>query len=155
MDWVFSAFLVASMLHMIEEYFYPGGFMETMKQLNPRFAPFVTVPMAVIVNGMQLVLCMLVMLVGRNVLAFSLSVAALLFINAWAHILGSIRGKGYVPGIITGLVLYLPLSIYAYYLFVNSGELVLNQIVVTVVLGLIYQAVPIGYFVVASSARRA
>jgi hypothetical protein len=154
MNWIFSAFLVVSILHMVEEYFYPGGFMEVMKHLNPRFAPFVTVPMALIVNGLQLVLCVLAMIVGRAMLTFSVSVAALLFINAWAHILGGIKAKGYVPGVITGLALYLPLSVYAYYLFVSSGQLTLNQVFVTVVLGLMYQAVPIGYFVMASAVRR-
>ena len=154
MDSIFGAFLVVSMLHMIEEYFCPGGFMEVMKRLNPRFAPFVTMPMAVIINGLQLVLCILAMIVGRAGLTFSVSIAALLFINAWAHIMGSIRERGYVPGVITGLVLYLPLSIYAYFLFVGSGQLALNQAFVTIVLGLIYQAVPVGYFVVASSVRR-
>ena len=155
MDWIFVAFLVASMLHMIEEYFYPGGFMEVMKRFNPRFAPFVTVPMAVVVNGLQLLLCVIVVIVGRNVLTFSLSVAALLFINAWAHILGSSRTRGYVPGVITGLTLYLPLSVYAYYLFVGSGQLAPNQIFVALVLGLLYQAAPLGYFAAASALKRA
>jgi len=154
MDWVFSAFLVVSMLHMVEEYFYPGGFMDVMKRFNPRFAPFVTVPMAVIINGLQLVLCVLALIVGRNMLTFSISVAALLFINGLAHILGSVRGKGYEPGVFTGVLLYLPLSVYAYYAFIGSGQLALNQVFVTVVLGLFYQAVPIGYFVMASAVRR-
>ena len=102
MDWIFGAFLFASMLHMVEEYFYPGG-----------------------------------------------------FINGCVHILGSIRTKGYVPGVITGLVLYLSLSVYAYYLFISSGQLTANQVFVTVILGLLYQAVPLGYFVVAGAVRRA
>ncbi len=46
MDWIFGAFLIASMLRMAEEYFYPGGSMDIMKHLNPRFSPFVTVSMA-------------------------------------------------------------------------------------------------------------
>jgi hypothetical protein len=140
---------------MVEEYFYPGGFMDVMKRLNPRFAPFVTVPMAVIVNGLQLLLCVIVILVGRNILTFSMSVAALVFINGWVHILGSIRIKGYVPGVITGLTLYLPISIYAYDLFIRSNQLTLNQVFVTFILGLFFQAVPLSYFVIASALNRA
>jgi hypothetical protein len=57
MDWVFAAFLAVSLLHMGEEYIYPGSFMDLMKRLNPRFAPRVTVRFAVIINSLQLLLC--------------------------------------------------------------------------------------------------
>lgn len=155
MDWVFGGFLIASMLHMVEEYFYPGGFMDIQKRLNPRFAPFVTVPMAVIVNGLQLLLCVLVIILGRSMLTFSMSAAALLSINGVVHVLASIRIKGYVPGVITGLALYLPLALYAYYRFINSGELALDQVLITLALGLLYQAVPIAYLAMASVTRQA
>jgi hypothetical protein len=57
MEWIFGAFLIASVLHMGEEYFYPGGFMDIMKRINPKFAPLVTAPIPVIINGLQLLLC--------------------------------------------------------------------------------------------------
>ena len=155
MQWIIGAFFIVSAIHMGEEYFYPGGFMDVMKRLNPKFAPLVTVPMAVIVNGLQLLLCIVAVLVWKNALIFSMSVAGLLFINGLTHLLGSLRMKGYVPGVITGLLLYMPLSIYAYHLFIDSGQLTLNGVVVTGVLGLLYQLVPIGYFAVASAVRRA
>lgn len=143
------------MIHMGEEYFYPGGFMDVMKRLNPRFAPLVTAPMAVIINGLQVLLCIVAIAVGKNALAFSMSVAALLFINGLAHIMGCVRVKGYAPGVITGFLLYMPLSVYAYYTFISSGRLTLNGVIVTAVLGILYQAVPVGYFVLASAIRRA
>lgn len=155
MDWVFAAFFGASILHMTEEYFYPGGFMDVMKRLNPRFAPFVTVPMSVVINGLQLVLCILAIVVGSKFLIFSMSVAGLLFLNALVHILGCIRVRGYAPGVITGLLLYLPLSTYAYYLFITSGQLTPSQLLATGLLGLMYQAVPLGYLVLASAVKQA
>lgn len=155
MDWIFGASLVVSMIHMVEEYFYPGGFMDVMKRLNPRFAPLVTAPMAIVINGPQLLLCVIAILVGRNLLVFSMSVAALLFINAFAHIIGSLIAKEYAPGVITGVLFYLPLSIYAYYAFISSGQLTPGEVIVTGILGLVYQAVPIGYFVVATTLRQA
>jgi hypothetical protein len=155
MEWIFSAFLIVSMIHMGEEYFYPGGFMEVMKRFNPKFAPLVTVPMAVIINGLQLLLCVIAIVVGKNALTFSMSVAGLLFINSLMHIMGCVRVKGYAPGVITGVLLYMPLSVYAYYFFISSSQLTMNGVIVTGVLGLLYQAVPISYFVLASSIRRA
>ena len=151
MEWIFIAFLVVSMIHMGEEYFYPGGFMDVMKRLSPKFAPLVTVPMAVIINGLQLLLCFVAIATGKSALAFSMSVAALLFINGLMHIIGCVRVKGYAPGVISGVALYIPLSAYAYYLSISSGQLTLNGVIVTAVLGLLYQAVPIGYFVLASA----
>ena len=148
MIWIFAGFLIASILHMGEEYFFPGGFMTVMKRMNPAFAPFVNVPMAVVINGLQLVLCIIVIFVGRSNLAFSLSAASLLFINGLAHLGGSIRLKGYVPGVITGSVLYLPLSVYAFYYFTVSGELNVLDTVTAAWLGMLYQIVPLVYFLV-------
>jgi hypothetical protein len=71
------------------------------------------------------------------------------------HIIGCIRVKGYAPGVITGALLYVPLSVYAYYLFISSGQLTLNGVIVTGVAGLLYQAVPVSYFVLASEMRSA
>jgi hypothetical protein len=154
MNWIFSAFLTASVLHMGEEYFFPGGFMDVMRRFNPRFAPFVTTPMAVVVNGLQLLLCVLAIVVGSEALVFSMSLAGLLFINSLMHIGASIRAKGYAPGAVTSVLLYLPLSTYAYRAFIRSGQLTLNEALFTGLLGALYQAVPISYFALSSVLRR-
>jgi hypothetical protein len=154
MGWIFVAFFVVSVMHMGEEYFYPGGFMGIMKRLNPRFAPFVTVPMAVIINGLQLLLCIGAIAAGKSALTFSMSIAGLLLTNGLVHILGCFRVKGYAPGVVTGVLLYIPLSLYAYYIFVSSGQLTPNRVIATVMLGLLYHAVPITYLAVASASRR-
>jgi len=138
------------MIHMGEEYVYPGGFMDVMKRFNPKFAPLVNVPMAVVINGLQLLLCVIAVVVGKRILVFSMSVAGLLFINGLVHVGGSIKARSYVPGVITGVVLYVPLSVYAYTHFVGSGQLTVSGVIVTGVLGLLYQAVPIGYLKLAS-----
>jgi hypothetical protein len=85
---------------MGEEYFYPGGFMDVMKRLNPKFAQLVTVPMAVIINGLQLLLCIIAIVVGENGIVFSMSVAGLLFTNGLMHIMGCVKAKGYAPAIL-------------------------------------------------------
>ena len=125
--------------------------MEVMQRLSPKFAPFVNAPIAIIVNGLQLLLCIDAIVMGQKALVFSLSVAGLLFINGWMHIMGCVRAKGYAPGVITGVLLYMPLSVYAYYLFISSSQLALNGVIVTGILGLLYQAIPISYLVMASA----
>jgi hypothetical protein len=151
MDWIFGGFLAASILHMVEEYFYPGGFMGVMKGFNPKFAPFVTPRLAIIINGLQLVLCVIAMVVGANLPVFSMSIAGLLFINALMHIGACVRVKGYSPGVVTGVLLYLPLSIYAYSHYLGSSQLTWDGILITVLLGLLYQVVPISYLTLAGS----
>ncbi len=149
MNWIFIAFLVASILHMIEEYFIPGGFMAIMKRFKPKIASQITVHSAVVINGLQLVVCILAIIFGNRLVSFGLSVAALLAFNALIHVGACVRVRGYTPGVATGLVLYLPLSFYGYYLFMTSGNLSLMDFAVSIVLGGLYQVVPIGYFGIA------
>ena len=146
MTWLFVGFLIASVLHMVEEYFFPGGFMTVMKRMNPSFAPFVNAPMAIVINGLQLLLCVIVIFVGVSNLAFSLSVAALLFINGLAHLGGAVRLKGYAPGVITGSIIYIPLSVYSFYYFTTSGQLNAWDAIIAGALGVLYQLVPLSYF---------
>ncbi len=131
---------------MVEEYVYPGGFTEFMKRFNPKFAPFISLPVVIAINGLQVLACISAIVVGRSSLAFSMSVASLLFINGLIHVGGCIRSKGYVPGVITGMFLYIPLSSFAYFYYLDSGEMALQSLFVSVVLGLFYQTFPPGYF---------
>lgn len=154
MSWIFDTFILAGMLHVLEEYYYPGGFPDFMKRMSPAFAPFVTTSFAIIINGLFLLLCILASIVGKKMLVFSLSIAALLFTNGLVHILGSLRARRYAPGLITGVLLYIPLGITAYSLFWNLGELSINQGIFSLLLGLAYQVVPVGYLAMASLMRR-
>ena len=139
---------------MVEEYFIPGGFMDLMKRLNPRMAPLVTVRSAVVINGLQLIVCVLAIALGNWSVAFGLSVAAPLALNGLMHLGACIRARGYAPGVITGVVLYLPLSIYGYYLFTIAGKLSSKGLIVSIALGVLYQLVPIGYFGIAGTLKR-
>jgi len=150
MHWIFIAFLGASLLHMAEEFLYPGGFLRFARRLNPRFAPHLTVPSAIVINSLQLLLCLLVIRAGTSQLVFSMSLSALLFINALLHIAGCLRVKGYAPGVVTGVLLYLPLSTYAFFTAIASHQFSLRGAVASAALGLAYQAVPIAYVALSS-----
>ncbi|HMB25111.1 MAG TPA: HXXEE domain-containing protein, partial [Anaerolineales bacterium] len=99
--------------------------------------------------------CILALIVKNSNLVFSLSIAGLLFVNSLMHIMGSIRVRGYTPGLVTGILLYLPFSIYGYSVFLNSGQLTLSEGFVTLVLGILYQAVPIAYLALSGGAKQA
>jgi hypothetical protein len=151
MAWIFAAFLAASVVHMGEEYFFPGGFMQMMNRLNPRFERLITVPMAVVMNGLQLLLCVIAILVGPRALVFSMSVAGLVFINGLVHLGACFRVRGYAPGAASGALLYIPLALYGYSLFLRARLLTWPQLILTAALGLLYQAIPIAYLFAASA----
>jgi hypothetical protein len=155
MDWIFRAFVGAAVIHVIEEYGYPGGFLNWMRRSTPKFDSLITVRFAVIINGLFLLLCVIGAIVATRNLVFSLSVASLLFFNGLTHLAGAIRAKRYAPGVVSGVLLYMPLSFYAFYLFAGVGQLTLAGGAMAGLLGVLYQAVPIGYLGLSSMARRA
>jgi hypothetical protein len=154
MNWIFSVFVVAAVIHVLEEYAYPGGFSDWMRSLNPRFAPWVTARFAMIINGLFLLLCVMGAMVAGQGLVFSLSVASLLFFNGLIHLTGTIRARRYVSGVVSGVLLYMPLSLYAFYLFAGAGRLTLAGCAIAGLLGVLYQAIPIGYLRLSSIAKR-
>jgi len=82
MQWIFWAFVGAAVIHVVEEFWYPGGFLEAVKGLNPRIASLVTLKAAIIINGLFLLLCVTGAVVGRRSIVLGLSIASLLFFNA-------------------------------------------------------------------------
>ena len=155
MDWIFLAFLGVAVLHVFEEYFFPGGFPDFMKRSAPPFAPFITKSFAIFINGLFLVLCILGAIVGRDALVFSLSIGGLLCFNGLTHLAGSLRARSYAPGMISGILLYIPLGITAYVLFLRSGQVSVTHALLSGLLGMAYQVVPIGYLGLASLLKRA
>ncbi len=150
---VFWMFVLASLVHVGEEYFFPGGFLQNIRRLYPRYASAFTVLFAVVVNTGFVLLVIIGALVGERFLVFSLSIAALLFINSLAHLAGTIITRHYQPGVISGLLLYIPLSVTAYLLYFASGRIDISGIFFAALLGLLYQLVPL--FLIATTGRRA
>jgi len=155
MDWIFWALVGAAAIHMVEEFVYPGEFLDWMRDFRPEFASSVTVRFAVIINALFFLLCVAGAIVASRSPVLSLSVASLLFLNALMHMVGVVKAREYVPGVISGVVLYLPLSLGAYYLFASSGQLSLLGSVTSGLLGALYQAIPAGYLALSSAAKRA
>jgi hypothetical protein len=135
--------LIAAILHVTEEFYYPGGFMDWAKKNVPRIAKRVTVKIAVIVNGLFLLLCTAGVFFGGYYPNFALSIAGLILVNGTGHFFTSVFTKSYSPGLITGLVFYIPLSIY---IFINFN-LSASEVITVISYGVIYHlAVPLIIF---------
>jgi hypothetical protein len=49
------------------------------------------------------------------------ALASLLFSNACFHVVGTIRSRRYSPGVVTGVLAYMPLAFYGTWHFIHGG----------------------------------
>ena len=136
MDWLPWAPLVAASLHMSEEFLIPGGFFAWYRgyrrdpsRINRRFL--------VIVNVLLLVMCCNIGLLGRTPLGIAdwLGISALLCSNGIWHAWASYKSRGYSPGVVTGVAVYVPLAIFGYIYFVRSGAISIGIAAVACAIG--------------------
>ena len=137
-DWVFAALPVAAAVHILEEYVYPGGFTGALERLLPRATALFTLKFHLAVNGLLVLLCLFSAFIGRANLVLSLSVFSLVFTNAVLHIRGAIVTKRYYPGVISGVLIYIPLALYAYFVFLSSRQITWLQAGLSFLLGMLY-----------------
>jgi hypothetical protein len=140
-DWIFILLPIAAVVHMIEEYLFPGGFVEAFRKLLPRASHLFTVKFHILVNAIFILMCFIAAFIGQANLILSLSVFGLIFTNAVLHIRGAIIQKGYYPGVISGIFIYIPMAIYAYLIFINSKQLSWIQAIISFLLGVFYMGV--------------
>ena len=115
--------LLFASLHIGEEFVWPGGFAGWYRRYRPDLAPSITTTFLFCINALLLVVCAISGLLGlgRRGAALWLTIAALLGSNGIFHIQATVRRRAYSPGLITGIVLYLPLLLGGYWYFVSRG----------------------------------
>ena len=145
---VFWCLTAASCAHVVEEYFWPGGFMESAKKIAPEAFEHASLPIIVGVNASMVVGCILGALTRRRSQLLGLSMAGLLFENAIIHTAGSMRLKGYMPGLVTGLALYVPLSLRAFASYRRSPGYRRATAVGAVVVGTAFHSIPFVSFAI-------
>ncbi|HZN55959.1 MAG TPA: HXXEE domain-containing protein [Candidatus Polarisedimenticolaceae bacterium] len=132
--------MVAAVLHIVEEFVFPGGFAEWDRSYRPAFRKSITSRFHVWINALLLFVCLAVGAAGPtpNGVAGWLTLSALLASNAVFHLVGTIRTKRYSPGLATGLGLYLPMALYGYPHFLRTGQASLGTAVVAFAIGASY-----------------
>ena len=147
-DWVFDALPGAAVVHILEEYVYPGGFAGALERLFPRATALFTLKFHLAVNGLLVLLCLLSAFIGKANLVLSLSVFSLVFTNAVLHIRGAIVTKRYYPGVISGALIYIPLVLYAYFMFLSTHRITWLQAGLSFLLGVLYMGGLMAYVLV-------
>ncbi len=141
-DWVFWVHIPVLMLHQFEEYGYPGGFKtwwnrEVWKSGDDDFPLDWSTSAKINVLGGWVPFTIMA-LIGSN-WGGALLVIPFLGImgnlhNAWFHLTYTVSDS-YSPGVVTSLVLYLPLTTYASYRFYHTGQISVWELVLAFVVG--------------------
>lgn len=132
--------LFAYALHIVEEYTFDWkGWAASVLKLPVSWTHFA------LVNGAVVVLGIACASVGWALPGFALSLPALMVINAtFFHVLPFIVTKGrFSPGLATAVILFYPISLWAYYGAYLDGILSAGVAVISVVLGALLMVFPI------------
>jgi len=129
----------AASIHIFEEFAFPGGFKAWWCAYKPDIAASVSNRFLVIINSVLIAFSVTVALAmstpNSNGIAAWLTLAALLFSNAIFHLIGAIQTRRYSPGMISGIVLYIPLAIYGFTHFLRSGQASIGTALIAFAIG--------------------
>jgi len=132
---------IAVMLHVTEEFLYPGGFPEWYARLiPPKKVKKSNTGFLVWINTLMMCACAFALYFGdtfhgHSIWYFNAAIAAA---NACFHIYGLLKLKAYSPGVITGTLLYIPLFIVGTMQLVGSGLLPLHRAIIAIAIGIGY-----------------
>ena len=83
-------------------------------------------------------------LLGRRWPALALSYFSIPFINMFAHVGPGLVNAAYNPGEVTAIVLFLPLSLWAFYVALTRYRLGWHAVIATVAAGIVLHAILLG-----------
>ena len=129
------------MLHVTEEFLYPGGFPEWYARLvPPKTVKKGNTGFLVWINTLMMCACAFALYFGATLHGYAIwyYTAAIAAANACFHIWGFAKLKAYSPGMVTGTVLYIPLFVIGSIQFVGSNELPWHKAAVAIIVAIGY-----------------
>jgi hypothetical protein len=143
MTYIFWAPLAAAVLHILEEFVFPGGFREWYSSYKPQIKKSISKRFLFLINAGLLILCYDIGALKENNSSISvilwLGVMALLAANGVWHLRGVLKTKTYSPGVVTGTIIYIPLAVYGYIYFLQTGLASILIAVAAFIVGASYQ----------------
>jgi len=115
--------LGAVLLHLFEEFVWPGGFAEWYRWYRPERAASVTTRFLVWINVLFVLMALIPVAMGFRPygVAFWLVVASIAAANGLFHLWAMFRTRRYSPGVVTGCIVYLPLAVFGFVYFWRAG----------------------------------
>jgi hypothetical protein len=137
---LFWALPIAAAAHVFEEFGFPGGFKEWYARYRPETAISFTPAFAIGINALLLVLCSIPLLLGLTpqAVALWLTIAAVLVGNTIFHARATLKMREYSPGLVTALLLYLPLGIVGFNHFLRAGYASVGTAISAALIGAAY-----------------
>lgn len=136
-DWISVLALIFAVAHVAEEYF--CGWVAWANL----YIKGVTITQFVFWNALFIALC-IIGIVFQNELV-RLSIVTLLLINVFVHLIPSIFKRQYSPGLISALILYLPLGIFTYFVVLNTKLISITNIEISGALAAGFMGMPFLY----------
>lgn len=133
---IYLLLLIFSMLHVFEEFVFPGGFAGEFKKMTATINLKITDSWLMVTNILFLGAVTSTLFINRE--SYGLSVISIVFINGILHIGKSIQVRRYFPGLITALLFYLPVGVYAF----SSYNLSFRQKMICFVIGVFLHLLP-------------
>jgi len=136
-------------VHVVEEFAFPGGYDNWYRAYRPGYAVTATTTFFIKANAIA---GMTATLLALGAVAFAgaygylgiygwLVFLGVVAFNAIFHIRGAIETKQYCPGVVTGIVLYLPLAVISLICFLTAGVVGIVGAAACFLAGSLYQSV--------------
>ncbi|MFT3679403.1 MAG: HXXEE domain-containing protein [Ferruginibacter sp.] len=133
----------AAMLHVTEEFLCPGGFAEWYARLvPPKTIKKSNAGFLVWINTFMMCAIAFAAYFGDTKQGHAIwyDVASILVANACFHIWGVFKLKAYSPGIVTAVILYIPIFVLGSIQLVGSGVLPWYRAMLSICLGIGFHA---------------
>jgi len=125
----------AVMLHVSEEFLFPGGFPEWYARLiPPKTTKKNNTGFLVWINTLMMCACAFSLYFGDSPHGYSIWYfnCAIAAANACFHLWGVAKLKAYSPGVVTGVLLYIPLFVIGTIQLVGSGDIPLFRAILAI-----------------------
>jgi len=139
---IFLLPLVASLLHVGEEFVWPGGFLAWHRRYRPELSRSITARNAMVLNAVLIAACIVLAGWGSMMssgLSLWLVITSILAVNAVFHFLGMIRLRSYSPGVVTGVLVSVPLCLWGFQHVLSNGAVGPRMAIESLLLGASFQ----------------
>lgn len=138
--WLGWAPLAAACAHIFEEFAWPGGFMVWYREYRGPAASRITPRFLMLINTALLIGCWDAAAATDTPVtrAFWLAMCAVLGANGCWHLWAAARTHRYSPGVITGVLLYIPLAAYGFATYIGSGRVSVGTAAASAIAGASY-----------------
>lgn len=139
--WVIWCIVIIGGFHTLEEYTFPGGFIrwfnrEYFASRNDNF-PLSTKKAFLTDSLAGAAIVVTVAFAGTTLYWLSLGFVSLMFVNGMVHIADSITRGRYSPGVVSSLLLNVPLGGYIVYFYVAGGHAGVLDVAIAYAIGVV------------------